>query len=333
MLYISFLILALSFSSSAVIAQQGPQVFQIPNPQGQQYVLQDTYQDHGFYDWLWETNDDPTHGRVNYVDQQTAIERNLTYASEGKFVMRADHTSMVAPGGRGRDSNRIQSKKAYSNSLFVLDVQHMPTGCGTWPAFWSLSQAGPWPHGGEIDIIEGVNQNTKNLASLHTLPNCNMPQSRVQTGQTISVNCDSAVNFNQGCGVASTQESSYGPGFNACGGGWYVMERNNVGIKIWFFSRCSPPPPEFQSTSLPINTGNWSPPDAYFPFGDNCSYLDHFDAHSIVFDLTFCGDWAGSAFPTSGCGPAQCADFVDQNPGAFTEAYWEINSLRIYLPS
>lgn len=34
-----------------------------------------------------------------------------------------------------------------------MDSVHMPTGCGTWPAFWSN---GPnWPDGGEIDIVEG----------------------------------------------------------------------------------------------------------------------------------------------------------------------------------
>lgn len=26
----------------------------------------------------WETMDDPTHGRVNYVDQPTALQKNLT---------------------------------------------------------------------------------------------------------------------------------------------------------------------------------------------------------------------------------------------------------------
>jgi len=32
----------------------------------------------------------------------------------------------------------------------------MPVGCATWPAFWTLSSTGPWPAGGEVDIIEGT---------------------------------------------------------------------------------------------------------------------------------------------------------------------------------
>ena len=42
----------------------------------------------------------------------------------------------------------------------------MPTGCGTWPAFWAN---GPnWPAGGEIDILEGVNGFTQNQVSLRS---------------------------------------------------------------------------------------------------------------------------------------------------------------------
>ena len=70
--------------------------------------------------------------------------------------MRADYQNPVYPGSRGRNSIRIHSNKAYDESLIILDLQHMPEGCATWPAFWSLSQKGPWPHGGEIDMIEGA---------------------------------------------------------------------------------------------------------------------------------------------------------------------------------
>lgn len=143
------------------------------------FYLQDEYIGEDFFhkDWKWETMDDPTHGRVNYVDKGEAQSKNLTYgaviyprllyhstlprwvrffvAQEGKFFMRADDWSIVPPSARGRDSMRISSPNAYDEVIIVLDVEHMPTGCGTWPAFWTLSDTGPWPNGGEIDIIEG----------------------------------------------------------------------------------------------------------------------------------------------------------------------------------
>ena len=44
------------------------------------FVLKDKFVGNDFYSgWKWETDDDPTHGRVNYVDQGTAVARNLTY--------------------------------------------------------------------------------------------------------------------------------------------------------------------------------------------------------------------------------------------------------------
>ncbi len=141
------------------------------------FYLQDEWIGDGFFQgWNWETMNDPTHGRVNFVDQAEARSKNLTYGAVipprlsspvrlslnpfflvdgGKFVMRADDWSIVPSSARGRDSIRISSHNAYDEAIFVLDLQHMPAGCSTWPAFWTLSKAGPWPNGGEIDIIEG----------------------------------------------------------------------------------------------------------------------------------------------------------------------------------
>ena len=54
--------------------------------------------------------------------------------------MGVDHTN-VTPNGR--PSVRLTSKKSYDSGLVILDLAHMPVGCGTWPAFWTV---GPnWP--------------------------------------------------------------------------------------------------------------------------------------------------------------------------------------------
>lgn len=51
-----------------------------------------------------------------------------------------------------------------------------------------------------------------------------------------------------------------------------------------------------------------------------------------VFDTTFCGDWAGAVWGSGSCASkaASCTDFVANNPGAFRDAYWRINSLKVY---
>ena len=202
------------------------------------FYLKDQWRGNDFFQgWNWETADDPTHGRVNYVSLADAQSKNLTIGTSlfssrrlpqrntrlgtehlslcfssavgNTFIMRADDWSIVTPTARGRDSVRISSQTAYDEAVFVLDLQHMPYGCATWPAFWTLSKQGPWPTGGEIDVIEGkhsralfirvppsesltracmlpprtgVNQNLQNQATLHTLPGCTMPPNRVQTG-------------------------------------------------------------------------------------------------------------------------------------------------------
>jgi hypothetical protein len=84
--------------------------------------------------------------------------------------MRADDWSIVNATARGRDSVRISSQTAYDEAVFVLDLEHMPYGCATWPAFWTLSQQGPWPAGGEIDIIEGKHPRAPSLSCLFPSP-------------------------------------------------------------------------------------------------------------------------------------------------------------------
>ncbi|KAH9165476.1 concanavalin A-like lectin/glucanase domain-containing protein [Lactarius sanguifluus] len=275
------------------------------------FYLQDEWTGEGFYQgWTWETENDPTHGRVNYVSQAEALGKNLTYVDDsGAFVMRADDWSIVDPAARGRDSIRILSQNAYDEAIFVLDLKHMPAGCSTWPAFWTLSKAGPWPNGGEIDIIEGVNLNTHNQATLHTTPNCTM-----SPRLTADSNCDTAANFNAGCGVIFTDPlpscTSYGAPFNRAGGGYFVMYKGRDSVKVWFYPRVGYVPKVIRDGAKAVRPDiTWGLPAANFPF----------------FSPPFDGVW-----PTSGCGTGTCPDFVNNNPSAFAEAYWEINSLRVY---
>ncbi|KAF9518120.1 glycoside hydrolase family 16 protein [Hydnum rufescens UP504] len=293
------------------------------------YNVQDTYIGGSFYDGFnAQAGDDPTGGRVNYVDTPTARRLNLTYASSNTFILRADFTSVLRPNGPGRNSVRLLSNKQYGTSVVVADIRHIPQGCGTWPAFWTVGN--PWPQQGEIDIVEGINDQGANLATLHTSPGCTQPPRRPQTGSPVSSDCNSAVNSNQGCAVKSTQPNSYGPGFNANGGGWYAMERTSTRISIWFWPRGSNPPRNVANGEKGIDTSTWGTPMAVF-VNDSCDISSKFGRHNIVINLTFCG-WAGDPrlYSAAGC-PSTCVDHVNNSPSSFVNSYWNFASLRVYV--
>lgn len=81
-----------------------------------------------------------------------------------------------------------------------------------------MSLTGPnWPAGGEIDIVEGVNDYTNNQATIHTNPGCSIPSSNSTilgiTGSIVGgTNCASAETDNQGCGIRAAESNSFGAG-------------------------------------------------------------------------------------------------------------------------
>jgi len=277
----------------------------------------------GFFDQFnFFTAADPTHGFVQYVDRGTAQNQGLINVNpQGQVYIGVD-TQNNAPGGRR--SVRLESKNTiHKYQLMILDLAHMPGSvCGSWPAFWTYGAN--WPNNGEIDIIEGVNNQGQNSITLHTKGGCSMQGGRDMSGTSRQDNCDVNVNGNAGCGVAVNKGNSYGNGFNAQGGGVYAMERADDWIKVWYFPRSGIPA---DALSGRPDLCTWGQPDAVFPLGGGCP-SDFFGPQNIIFNVAFCGDWAGAVFGQQGCG-GSCNDFVANNPFAFVESYWLINSLRI----
>jgi hypothetical protein len=55
--------------------------------------------------------------RRNYVNSATARKQNLTFASNGHFVVRADFKKVLSPSGPGRNSVRLQSYNQYTTGV------------------------------------------------------------------------------------------------------------------------------------------------------------------------------------------------------------------------
>ncbi|KZW03327.1 glycoside hydrolase family 16 protein [Exidia glandulosa HHB12029] len=294
------------------------------------YSVSDTFIGSSFLSGFdFEAISDPTHGRVQYVSQSAAQSANLTSTTSTSFVMRVESKTVLSASGAGRKSVRIQSKKQWTTHVAIIDVRHMPQGCGTWPAFWEVGAN--WPFGGELDIIEGVNDLTPNLSSLHTSSGCTMPASRSMKGTAVFNDCnvENGANSNQGCGVHGVSSRDFGPPFNSAGGGWFAAERTNSAIRVFFWSRQDTTvPAEVKNGSSTINTSNWGSPTALFP-STSCDIASHFGPHNIVINTSLCGDWAGNQYASSGC-PSTCVDYVNNNPAAFANAYWDIAALRVY---
>lgn len=206
----------------------------------------------------------------------------------------------------------------------------MPGGiCGTWPAFWTV---GPnWPNSGEIDIIEGVNSQSTNAMTLHTADGCTINKSGDFSGTVATDNCyvdASGQSANAGCSIDNANTETYGSGFNAVNGGVYATNYESTGISVWFFPRSSIP--SDISSGWPDPSG-WGQPLA--TFSGSCNIDNMIKSQQIVFDLTFCGDWAGAVWSSDSTCSAKastCQDFVQNNPSAFQDAYWTINGLKVY---
>jgi hypothetical protein len=135
-----------------------------------------------------------------------------------------------------------------------------------------------------------------------------------------------------GCSVLG-DTSGYGDVFNTNGGGVYAMEWTASYIKVWFFPRDSIPAGIKSGKPVP---GAWSAPVAWYT-PDNCDFANAFKSHRLVFNTNFCGDWAGAVYDQTVCPATAGADSVEacvahvaDHPAAFKNAYWQINSVKIY---
>lgn len=322
--------LAVLLHLSAGVAQAAPKYTQV-----------DVYDSSNFFDKVdFFSGQDPTNGFVKYVTDAAANRHGLAGFAEGGIYLGGDYVNTTTTG---RSSVRVSSKQAYTKGLFMADIAHMPAGtgeggsCGLWPAYWMF---GPnWPTAGEIDIIEGVNSQTSNSITLHTGPGCSMSNTgSVATTNLTNPDCQG----NQGCGQTTFSTNNFGAGFNAIGGGIYAVEWTSDAISVWFFPRTDPIVAKLSGTGISTNsTGTGTAPDpltfgqplAKFVGGSTCDIDSHFANHNIVFNIDYCGDWAGKVWSqdkTCSKLAKTCEEYVSKNPNAFVEAYWLVNSVKVY---
>jgi hypothetical protein len=264
-------------------------------------VVQDYSGDAFWQGFDFFTDPDPTDGHVQFQSLESANSSGIAGFIDGgnasfAIYMGVD-TEKVAPEGRA--AVRVTSSQSFQHGLVIADIVHMPGGvCGTWPAFWMLGS--DWPNNGEIDIVEGVNDQPTNSMTLHTSEGPVISNGTDFSGEVITLNCD--VNApdqptNAGCSIGDISDLTFGPGFNEAGGGVFATEWSSDFIKIWFFPRGSFPSDIVSSSPDP--SANWGTPNSLFQGQFNID--DHFKNLQIVFDTTFCGQVSVSAHSDVAC--------------------------------
>jgi hypothetical protein len=102
------------------------------------------------------------------------------------------------------------------------------------------------------------------------------------------------------------------------GGGVFATQWTSDFIRIWFFPRNAVPLDIAEGTPDPTT---WGFPQANFQ--GSCDIDKKFANHKIIFDTTFCGDYAGSVFGSDAvCNQTavSCNSYVANNPAAFQNA-------------
>lgn len=113
-------------------------------------------------------------GYNTYVSQKRAQQVGIVNITtdtkdDSEYIFMSSSPTSKGP----RESIRLEGKKRYNRGLFLLDLHHLPAGPGVWPAWWLTDEAA-WPNHGEIDIVEGINNQTSAKTALHTSAQCSM---------------------------------------------------------------------------------------------------------------------------------------------------------------
>jgi hypothetical protein len=287
-----------------------------------------------FYDFYEGKDSLGSAGYNYYVGKDKAWSDGLVNVTEEKNGDQFVYIQSQATEKGMRDSVRLEGKRRFNHGLFILDLEHMPVGCGVWPAFW-LTDEDRWPENGEIDIVEGVNRQEVAKTALHTSESCSMyahvspydttgywdSATGIPNGWTGKPDFDTKVEAdncwvmaahqwqNQGCVAISSQTGTLGEPLNKKGGGIFALQWDpeNRYIRSWVFPSLEGIPENLQSAidtagkhaneRITPDPNSWGLPYGYFAVGETtgCS-ADHFKNMRIVINLAFCGTVSGNRF-------------------------------------
>ena len=150
---------ALGTRKSITVVQAGVPEEEIEAPEGYVLVWNDEFEDDELGgDWTYEVQ---SAGWVNNELQNYVKDDDVVEVSDGTLKIN------VVKDGDDVNSARIYAKNStgWQYGYFEASIK-LPTGVGTWPAFWMMPvNYTAWPDDGEIDIMEEVGYNPNVVVS------------------------------------------------------------------------------------------------------------------------------------------------------------------------
>ena len=146
----------LVFAAIAVSLYVGVQFIGPPNQPVGAYELTERQEGNeffGFYNFYDGPDSVGSNGYNTYVSRSRATDIGIINVTMEKDVLDVYYEQDSDKGGSfkeepflyvssaptksgKRESIRLEGKQRYNRGLFIIDVRHMPAGCGVWPAFW-----------------------------------------------------------------------------------------------------------------------------------------------------------------------------------------------------
>lgn len=270
---------------------------------------------------------------IQYLTREAATEKQVTVAYEDHAVLRAGPRA----GHLKRTSAKVVTKQKWTYFLMAAKFNHIPWGCGTWPAFWTRSPDVAWPNGGELDILEYTNE-IGSRSSLHVgvANKCTLDQSEfkkpgcpqfVEAEFNFTGDSNCVTHYPEAIGCAPNrlplmtgQEMAAAPVILAA-------EWTKEFLKVFRIPASQMPADLESGTPTPDQWDQFVV--AYYPFaasernnpGSCPNSANLMKAQQLVLQLGFCGDWGAKVWLNSTCAnnkgpalPSQCVAVDPHNP-------------------
>jgi len=299
------------------------------------YVYEEVWRAQGttFFDNFNFLLNDANSGAAQYLTREQAMQKKVTVANEDYAILRPGPTMNHLK----RASAKLETKEKWTYFLMTAKLNHVPYGCGVWPAFWTHSPEAAWPDGGELDILEYSNE-IASRSSFH----CGLSNKcKLDPDELRKPGCpqyvDAEFNFTGdfqcvthypdmiGCApnrlpLQSGEQMSAGPRVVAA-------EWTPSYIKVFSIPAAETPTDLAVGQPQPDNWDRWLM--AYYPFGasernrpGSCPNPGQvLKAQQLVLSLGFCGDWSSKVWLNSTCAntkgpslPSECVAVDPHNP-------------------